>query len=198
MVLVIISCLFVFLGMFIGNKFDLKNISINVIFGLFFINSLGNILPHCYDILYKNYHSATFIYVILGSVLGYFLMRLSGYKYEDSDNISIVGFTIFNSYLLYVSKFSFIFLIINILYYILIGIYVRDSKSWIFVIIGMVIGVLIAFINSWVIGYLFSIIIGFLIYFIVSVYGLVFRNKNKYCYIGLIISILIALLGSIL
>lgn len=198
MVLVIICCLFVFLGMFIGKKKDLKIVSINLIFGLFLINSLINVLPYAYSVLYKNYHSSTFIYVLLGSALGYLLMRLSTYKYEDSDNISIIGFTLFNSYLLYIGKFNLLSLIINILYYVSLGIYIRNSKSWISVIIGCVLGLVIGLIDGWMIGYIFTIVIGFLIYFISSVYGVVFRGNSKMCYVGLFVGMLIAFLGSIL
>lgn len=198
MVLVIICCLFVFLGMFIGKKFDLKIISINMIFGLFLMNCLFNVLPCAFSILYQNYHGSTFIYVLLGSFLGYLLMRLSSYKYEDSDNISIIGFTLFNSYLLFISKFNLLFLIVNVLYYIFIGIYIKNSKSWISVIIGSILGLVIGLINSWMIGYIFTIVVGFLIYFIISVYNLVFRSNNKYCYIGLIIGLIIAFLGCVL
>lgn len=198
MVLVIFCCLFVFLGMFIGNKKNLKNVSINMIFGLFLINSLVNILPNSYSILYKNYHNITLLYVILGITLGYLIVKLCTYKYDDVDNISIAGFTIFNTFLLYVSKFNFMLLVINILYYVLIGIYVRNSKSWIFVFIGMILGIILGLINGWIIGYMFNMIIGSLIYFIVSVYGLVFRSNDKFCYIGLVFGMLIAFLGSIL
>ena len=198
MVLVIISCLFVILGMYIGKKYDLKSESINSIFGLFIMNTLVNIFPKSYLILSKNYHGSTMFYVVLGSILGYLLMKLISYKYDDVDNVSIIGFTTFNSFLLFISKFNFLFLVINILYYIIIGIYVRNSKSWISVIIGMVLGLVLGLMSGWCIGYVFSIIIGFLIYFIVSVYELVFRNKNKNCYYGLIVGLIVALIGGIL
>ena len=198
MVLVILSCMFVILGIYIGNRYDLKSASINSIFGLFFMNTLFNILPRSFYILSVNYHSSTILYVILGSSLGFMLMKLLSYKYDDIDNVSIVGFTIFNSFLLYVSKFNFLFLIINILYYILLGIYIRNSKSWISIIIGMILGIILVHISGWIIGYVFTIIVGSLIYFVVSVYEFVFRSNSKYCYYGLIAGVLIAFLGGIL
>lgn len=198
MFVVIFCSLFVFLGMYIGKRWDLKDVSINTIFGLFLINTLVRVLPVSYNILYNNYHSSTLLFVIFGCILGYVLMLLSTYKYEDSDNISIFGFTLFNSFLLYFYRFSLLFVLINILYYIMIGIYVKNSRSWIYILIGSFLGFLISFIGSWTLGYLFTIIIGTLVYFIKSVYSIVFKNTGKKCLIGLIIGMLVAFLGAIL
>lgn len=195
--LVILCCLFVFLGMFIGKKKDLKNVSINMIFGLFLINALVNVLLYGYSILYANYHSGTFIYVVLGLIVGFLIMNIINYKCSNSDDFSIIGFTIFNTYFLY-NRFSFLLFIINIWYYILIGIYIRNSRSFISVFIGMILGLLFSLINSWLLGYVFTIVFGFLSYFIVSVYGIIFRNNNKFAYIGLVIGMILGLLGGIL
>ena len=85
----------------------------------------------------------------------------------------------------------------NILYYVIIGIYIRKSKSWISVIVGMILGLLFSLITSWILGYIFTIILGFIVYFIVSVYNIVLRSKDKFAYYGLIAGIVIALIGSV-
>lgn len=198
MVLVVLCCLFVFLGMYIGKRFDFKNVSINIIFGLFLINCLFNVLPVCFSILSHNYHDMTFIYVLLGCVLGYILMTVISFKYDETDNISIAGFSLFNCYLLCVSKVSFFVLVVNIIYYILIGIYVCNSKSWVSVFIGAFLGFLLSFVSGWLFGYVFTIVFGFMIYFVLSVYGLVFRSNSKLHNIGLIVGLIVALLGCVL
>jgi hypothetical protein len=198
MVLVIISCLFVFLGMYFGKKYDLKNISINMIFGLFLVNCVCSVFDHGYSLLKINYHSSTWYFVLLGCILGYVIMKIIDLKYDRTDNISICGFTIANSIILLVSKFNILFLIINILYYIVIGIYIRNSKSWFSVIIGMIIGLILGSISCWLIGYLFAIFVGFIIYFVISVYTIIFRNSDKSGYYALIAGIAIALIGSML
>lgn len=201
MFLVLICCLFVFLGMYIGKKYNLKYVSINFMFGLFLLNCLSSILPNAYSILFHNYHDTTFIYVVLGIVLGVVFMMLFDYKSDNCDDISIIGFTIINSCLLYNSlsnKFSFLLFIVNILYYVIIGIYIKDGKSWISVIVGMILGIFLSFINSWLIGYLFSIVVGIILCFIYSIYIVVVRNKSKFAYAGLLIGMLISFLGSIL
>ena len=169
MVLVVLCCLFVFLGMYIGKRFDFKNVSINIIFGLFLINCLFNVLPVCFC-----------------------------FKYDETDNISIAGFSLFNCYLLCVSKVSFFVLVVNIIYYILIGIYVCNSKSWVSVFIGAFLGFLLSFVSGWLFGYVFTIVFGFMIYFVLSVYGLVFRSNSKLHNIGLIVGLVVALLGCVL
>ena len=194
----VICSLFVFLGMYIGNKYDLKKYSINSIFGLFVINGLCGVLFNSYNILSINYHKSTILFLILGCVLGYCLMKLVSFKYEETDNISICGFTLFNTYLLVVSKFNFFFLLINILYYVLIGIYISKSKSWIYVLLGLILGLLFSLISSWIIGYIFSIIFSFLLYFIFSVYNLVFKSNSKMAYYSLLCGILVGLLGCVL
>ena len=197
MVLVIICLLFLFIGMYIGNRFDLKKISINMIFGLFLINSLIICMSGC-SFLLINYHNSTLLYLILGIIVGYLLMEIIGYKYDETDNISIGGFAFFNTFLLVNAKFNLLFLIINILYYVFIGIYISKSKSWISILIGMILGLVFSSITCWMFGYVLSIIIGFIIYFIVSVYSIVFKsNERKACY-GLIAGMVIALLGGIL
>lgn len=198
MLFVVLSCLFVFLGMYIGKKRDLKNISINCIFGLFLINSLFNVFDKGYFCLSKNYHDTTMFFSILGVILGILFIKISSFKYENSDDISIFGFTAFNSYLLFLSKFNLLFLIVNILYYVFIGIYIRNSRSWISVLIGMTFGLFLSLFSGWALGYLFTIFAGFLFYFIFSVYGLVFRNNDKKCYYALIIGMIIGLLGYML
>lgn len=198
MILAIFCCFFVFLGMYIGDKFDLKKVSINMVFGLFLINGLINILPKCYIFLSKNYHNTTFIYIVLGFILGFAIMKISSFKYEQTDNISIAGFSFFNTLLLVASKFSIFLMIINVLYYVIIGIYISHSKSWFYVFIGMLIGMNLGLFSLWIYGFLFSIVFSFLVYFIVSVYELVFRSNDRNCYIGLIVGIIIALLGGII
>lgn len=198
MVLVIFCCLFVFLGMYIGNRYNLKSVSINVIFGLFLINSVFNILPYSDNILSFNYHDSAYIYCFLGCVLGYVLMKIFECKYDQTDNISIFGFSLFNSYLLFVSRFSFISILINIFYYVLIGLYIRNSKSWIYVFLGMFFGFFVSFISSFIIGYIFAIMFGFVISFVLSVHELVFRNTERNCLYGLILGILVGLVGCLL
>lgn len=196
--LAVICSLFVFLGMYIGNKYDLKKYSINSIFGLFVINGLGGVLFNSYNILYINYHKSTFLFLVLGCILGYFLMKLISLKYEETDNVSICGFTLFNTYLLVISKFNFFFLLINILYYVLIGIYISKSRSWIYVLLGLILGLLFSLISSWVLGYMFTILFSFVLYFILSVYSLVFKSSGKIYNYSLICGIVVGLLGCIL
>ena len=198
MVLVIISCLFVFLGMYFGKKYDLKNISINMIFGLFLINCVCSVFDYGYILLKTNYHSLTWYFIFLGCILGYVIMKIIDLKYDRIDNISICGFTIANSIILLVSKFNILFLIVNILYYVVIGVYIRNSKSWFSVIIGMIIGLILGSISCWILGYVFSIIVGFIIYFVISVYTIIFRNGDKNGYYALIAGIVISLIGSML
>lgn len=198
MVLVIFCCLFVFLGMYIGNRYNLKNASISVVFGLFLINSVFNILPYSDSILSLNYHDSAYIYCFLGCVLGYVLMKIFECKYDQTDNISIFGFSLFNSFLLFVGKINFIFVLVNIFYYILIGLYIRNSKSWIYVFLGVLFGFFVSFINSFVIGYIFTIMFGFIISFVISVHELIFRNTDKKCLSGLVLGILVGLVGCLL
>lgn len=198
MILALFCCLFVFLGMFIGNKIDFKKMSISMVFGLFLINMLISIIPNSYDVLYKNYHSSTIFYLLLGSILGFLVMKLISFKYDETDNISIAGFCFFNSYLLVLSRFNIFFLIVNILYYILIGIYIRDSRSWISVIVGCFIGILFSLLSGWFIGYFLTIIIGFLAFYLISVYSVIIKNGEKSSYIGLIIGLVLAFLGGVL
>ncbi len=198
MILVVFSCLLVFLGMFIGNKYDLKKISINAIFGLFTVNAFQCISSAVYPLLYKNYHKSTMFFIILGIILGYLVIKFINCKYEDSDNISILGFTVINTYLLIIHSFSIVFLIINILYYVLLGIYISKSKSWIYVLLGCFLGILLSLIKLWLIGYAYGICVGFVVYFILSVYNIVFRCKEKNAHIALIAGSIIALLGGLL
>ena len=198
MFLALFVCLFVFIGMYIGNKYDLKKISINILFGLFLINVLFSILTNGYYLLFTNYHGAAWYFVLLSSILGILLMLIIDIKYDSTDNISICGFTIANTIIFLTSKFNFLFLIINILYYIFIGIYVRNSKSWFSVIIGCLIGIVFNHCFDWMLGYIFSIIIGFIVYFIYSISGIIFKNIDRKYYYGLILGIIVALIGSVL
>lgn len=196
--LAVICSLFVFLGMYIGNRYDLKKYSINSIFGLFVINGLCCILFNSYRVLYINYHRSTFLFLVLGCILGYALMKLISFKYEETDNISICGFTLFNTYLFVVSRFSFFFLLVNIFYYILIGIYISKSKSWIYVLLGLILGLVFSLFSSWVLGYMFTILFSFVLYFILSVYSLVFKSNGKMYNYSLICGIIVGLLGCVL
>jgi len=201
MVLVIISCLFVFLGMYIANRWNLKYVSINFLFGVFLLNCLVQILPNGYNLLSYNYHDTTFIYAFLGVIIGIVLMMLFDYKSDNCDDVSIVGFTMINSYLLYStlsSHFNFILFFVNILYYVSIGIYIKDGKSWVSVFLGMILGFFISLISSWWIGYFFSIVVGIILCFIYSISIVVIRNKGRYSYISLILGMVIGFLGSIL
>lgn len=198
MVLVIIACLFVFLGMYFGKKYDLKNISINMIFGLFLVNCVCSIFDKGYVLLKINYHSSAYYFTILGCILGYVIMKIIDLKYDRTDNISICGFTVANSMILCVSKFNILFFLINILYYVTIGIYIKNSKSWFSVIIGMIIGLILVLFDGWLLGYVFSILVGFIIYFVISVYTIIFRNGDKNGYYALIAGIVISLIGSML
>lgn len=201
MVLVIISCLFVFLGMYIGRRFNLKYFSINFMFGLFFLNCLIQVLPYAYSLLNKNYHDTTFIYVFLGTILGIVLMMLFDYKSDNCDDVSIIAFTMVNSCLLYHSlsvKFNLLLLLINIIYYISIGLYIKDGKSWLSVFIGMILGFIFGFFNHWLIGYFYSISIGIILCFVYSISIVVTKGREKYASFGLIFGMLIAFLGSVL
>ena len=197
MVLVIVCLLFLFIGMYIGEKRDLKKNSISMVFGLFLVNLLFVFLTS-YSFLSMNYHSSTWYFLILGVFLGYLFMKIIGYRYDETDNISIGGFSLLNTFLLVTVKFRFLFMIINILYYVIIGIYIRKSKSWISVLIGMVLGLLFSSITNWVFGYVLTIALGFIIYFIVSVYSIVFKSTDKKTYYSLIFGMVIALLGGLL
>lgn len=198
MVLVILSSLFVFLGMYIGKRFNLKYLSINFMFGLFILNCLIQMLPGAFSLLSKNYHDTTFIFVFLGIVLGVVLMVLFDYKSDNCDDVSIIAFTMVNSCILFSSKFNFLIFIINVLYYISIGIYIKNGKSWLSVFIGMFLGIIFGFINHWMIGYFYSISVGIVLCFVYSISIVVTRSREKNSYIGLILGMLIAFLGSIL
>ena len=97
-----------------------------------------------------------------------------------------------------VSKFSFLLLIINILYYVFIGIYIRNSKSWFSVFIGCLLGVIFSHFYGWMLGYVYSIILGFVVYFVYSINGIIFKNSNKKYYYGLVLGIIVAVIGSVL
>lgn len=201
MVLVILCCLFVFLGMYIGRKFNLKYFSINFMFGLFLLNCLIQILPNAYSLLSINYHDMTFIYVFLGVVIGVVLMMLFDYKSDNCDDISIIGFTMVNTCILcnaFSSKFSLLLFIINVLYYVSIGIYIKDGRSFISVIIGLILGLLSCLFNHWFLGYFYSIIVGVILCFVYSISIVVTKCKDKYAYVGLILGMLVAFLGSVL
>lgn len=198
MILGLVCCLFVFLGIFISCKKDFKKLSINALFGMFFINCLAVVIPFVYSVLYKNYHSTTLFFVLLSGVLGFLIIKLVNCKYEDCDNISILGFTFVNMSLLISHRFSILLLLVNILYYVLIGIYIKKSKSWIYVLLGSVLALIFSMFNSWVLGYVYGINIGFIMYFILSVYEIVFKNKEKYSGLSLVIGFVIALLGGLL
>ena len=190
--------LFVFLGIYLCDRFDLKKYSINSIFGLFLVNGFFNVLIGGYGHLFINYHRSTFLFLVLGCILGFSIMKLIGFKYDETDNISILGFSLINSYLLVIGRFSFLFLLINILYYVLIGAYVKGSRSWIYVFLGVILGLFFSLFSGWIMGYMFTIIFGFLLYFILSVYGIVFKSSSRISYYALICGFLVALLGSIL
>ena len=198
MVLVILCLIFLFVGMYIGNRHDLKKVSISMIFGLFLINALFNIMIKGYYILFINYHYSTWFYLILGSTIGYLLMKIIDFKYDETDNISIGGFALFNTILLVTGRFNILALIINGLYYVMLGIYIRKSKSWISVLVGMLLGLLFGLVTSWMLGYVFAVIFGFVIYFITSVYNIILKSKDKLAYYGLLAGIIVALIGSVL
>ena len=198
MIWALVCCLFIFLGMFIGNRYDLKKLSINLIFGLFSMNCLCSMFPYVNSLLYRNYHGSTWIFIFLCFILGYLIIKLFNCKYDDSDSVSIIGFVLVNTCLLVLHKFSILYLIINILYYIFIGIYIRNSKSWIYVLVGCILGILFSFINSWKIGFVYGVNLGFVLYYVLSVYSIVFRSKDKKFYISLIIGFVVALLGGLL
>lgn len=198
MILAFVCCLFVFLGMVISDKYDFKKLSINALFGLFTMNVITCVALFVYKVLFRNYHSSTFFYVFLSTLLGYLLVKLINCKYDDCDNVSILGFTIVNTYLFIFHSFNILFLLINIIYYILLGIYIKKSKSWIFVLIGALLGIVFSFIDNWVMGYIYGINLGFIFYYVISVYGIVFRSKDRNSYIGLIVGFVIALLGGLL
>lgn len=198
MFLAFFACLFVFLGMYLGNKYDLKKMSINILFGLFFVNLLFSILLSGYSLLSVNYHGSTWFFVLMSCILGILFMKIADIKYDETDNISICGFTIANTIIFLVSKFSFLLLIINILYYVFIGIYIRNSKSWFSVFIGCLLGVIFSHFYGWMLGYVYSIILGFVVYFVYSINGIIFKNSNKKYYYGLVLGIIVAVIGSVL
>ena len=198
MVLVVFCYMFVFLGMYIGNRYNFKSVSINVVFGLFLINSVFNILPYSDRVLSFNYHDSAYIYCFLGCVLGYVLMKIFECKYDQTDNISIFGFSLFNSYLLFISKFSFVSSLVTIFYYILIGIYIRNSKSWIYVFLGSILGYFVSLISGYIVGYFLSITFGFIISFVLSVHELIFKSSAKKNLYGLIDGLLVGMIGCVL
>lgn len=190
--------LFVFFGMFLCQKKNWKGESIFLIFGLLLFSLISCIIPCGYSFLYRNYHSNTFIYFVAGSLLGYLFMKLCSYKYDKCDNIVLIGYSLFISFLLCINKFNIFSLIISILFYIVIGIYIRNSNSFIGVLIGSLLGVLLSFFTSWINGYVICFIIGLVLYFILSLFIMIFRNKNKGYYYYLIIGMVIGFLGSLL
>lgn len=198
MVLVLLCCIFIFLGMYIGSRFNLKGVSINVVFGLFLINSVFNILPYSNKVLSYNYHDSAYIYCFLGCVLGYVLMKIFECKYDQTDNISILGFSLFNSYLLLLSDFSLFLVLINIFYYILIGIYIKNSRSWIYVFLGSILGYFVSLISGYIVGYFLSITFGFIISFVLSVHELIFKSSDKKNLYGLIVGLLVGMIGCVL
>lgn len=200
MLFVFLCCLFVFLGMFIARRFNLKYISISFMFGLFLINCLIQILPSSYNTLNINYHSTTFIYVFLGIVIGVVSMMLFDYKSDNCDDISIIGFSLINTYILCsnLSKINLIIFIVNAIYYFSIGVYIKDGKSWISVFIGMILGIIISTIESWVIGYIFAIIFGIIVCFVYSISIVVMNRRCKYSNLFLIFGMLVAWLGCVL
>ena len=194
MILAVFSCLFIFLGMYIGEKYDLKKLSINVIFGLFVVNTFQCISAGAYPFMFVNYHNTTYFYI----VLGYLLLKLINCKYDDCDNISVLGFTIINTCLFIAHSFNILFLVINILYYIMIGIYIKKSKSWIYILLGCGIALILSLFKIWFIGYIYTINAGFILYFVFSVYNIVFRSKDKSSLVSLILGLVIALIGGLL
>lgn len=198
MFLAFFVCLFVFFGMCLGNKYDLRKMSINILFGLFFVNLLCSILVSGYSLLSINYHGSSWYFVLMACILGILFMKIADIKYDETDNISICGFTIANTIIFLVSKFSFLLLVINILYYVFIGIYIRSSKSWLSVIIGCLLGVIFGNFSGWMLGYVFSIIVGLVVYFVYSINGIIFKNTDKKYYYGLALGIVVALIGSVL
>ena len=196
-VLILITILFTFLGMFIGKKYDLKYFSINSIFGLFLTNSLYNIIISN-NMLSINYHKTTWIYLILCTILGYIIMKIIGYKSDNPDDVSIAGFSFLNCFLLFLGKLNIFTFIISILYNILIGIYIKDTKSYLYVFLGFILAFISSFLYNWIFGFLFSTLIGIFIYFLFSIYLLVFRNKEKMGIIGLLAGIIIGTIGGIL
>ena len=123
MILKLVCCLFIFIGIFISEKKDFKKLSINALFGMFFLNCLVVIIPFAYSILFKNYHSTTLFYVLLSGILGFLLIKLVNCKYEDCDNISILGFSFVNMSLLISHRFSILLLLVNILYLYIVSYY---------------------------------------------------------------------------
>lgn len=190
--------LFVFLGMFLCEKRNLKNESIFLIFGLLLFCLIVSVIPYGYSFLYHNYHKGTLIYFLMGSIFGYLFMKLCSYKYDKCDNIVLTGFSLFISFLVSVSKFNIFSLIVAMLFYVVLGIYIRNSKSFISVLIGSVLGVLLSFFNTWMFGYIFCLVAGFIIYFVSSLSSMVFRNKNQVCYYFLGVGMILGFLGSIL
>lgn len=196
-VLIFSIILFTFLGMFIGKKYDLKYFSINSIFGLFLVNGIFNLFVAS-NYLSINYHYSTWIYLFLCIILGFVLSKLVCIKSDNPDDVSIACFSFFNCFLLFLGNFNLFSFLISILYYILIGIYIKDTKSYINVFLGFVFSFIASFISSWMIGYLLSCFIGIVLYFIFSIYGVVGRNSEKSGLVGLILGIVIGVIGGVL
>jgi hypothetical protein len=187
--------------MYIGKKYNLKYFSINLVFGLFLLSCLLLILPYAFNLLSKNFHDTTFIYVFLGITIGVVSMMLFDYKYDNCDDISIFCFAMCNCYFLSKIlnyKFSFMLLIINILFYVSIGLYIRNGKSWISVFGGMFAGFILFLLGGYWLGYMFSISFGIISCFIYSISQVVFRNRTKYAYFALFVGMLLAFLGCFL
>lgn len=196
-VFTLIVVLFVFLGIFIGKKFNLKYFSINSIFGLFLVNGLYDLLLSS-NFLSINYHNSTWFYLVLCGILGFVIMKLIGIKSDNPDDVSIVGFSFINCFFLLINKFSLVSFLISCLYYILIGIYIKDTKSYLYVFLGFVLAFISSFLSNWMFGFLFSTLVGFFAYFLFSIYILVTRNSQKMGVVGLIVGFVVGLLGGIL
>lgn len=193
-IIVLLITLFVFLGMFIGKKYDLKYFSINSIFSLFLVNGLFNIFLAS-NYLSINYHDTTWIYLILCGVVGFILMKIIGIKSDNPDDVSITCFSFLNCFILFTGKLNFLIFLVNVIYYVLIGIYIKDSKSNMYVFLGFILSFIASFISSWMLGYLMASLIGIIIYFLFSIYNVVIRNS---AYVGIVVGILVGIIGAII
>ena len=117
---------------------------------------------------------------------------------DNPDDVSIVGFSFINCFFLFLGKFSIFSFIISSLYYILIGIYIKDTKSYLYVFLGFILAFISSFLSNWMFGFLFSTLVGIFIYFLVSIYMIVSRNNERAGIIGLVVGIIVGLLGGIL
>ena len=202
---------FVIIGIVLGNiiKNKYRDFVFNMFFGFLLIITITNLLPNCYYLLSNNYHNTTFIYLLLMMVVGFILVEIIDGFCSNNKNYDFVIMIIFYNFVLGFNlfyNFSFIFILFNCLYNIIIGFYISnliDNKKmlcvllFIFNIIGYFVGSLLGdIVPKWIFGLLFSVNIGIVISYISYLMKTIFSvRSSKSSMIGLIIGMFLVLIG---